>query len=507
MSLVNAPVNTMKWLRTSGPAVITSSGEPVRLRGVGLGGWLNMENFITGYPSTESSHRKAMRRALGQRRQELLFDSLLRSFFGHLDAEFIASLGMNCVRIPVNYRLWEDDARPGEINPRGFAHLDRAIDACAAAGLYTVIDLHAAPGAQNHHWHSDNPFHQPLFWQHRSFQDRAVKLWEAIAARYAGRPEVAGYNVLNEPADDEGTRLVDFYRRAVAAIRAVDGRHMVFLDGNRYAREFPFFGEPFENAVYAVHQYPEPGAADGGPYPGVTAGHYVDRDAVAAEFAAMTSYMRERGLPVWVGEFGPVYGVGTAGSGTDGAGTAGSGTGRDAQRRRLLADQIEIYETAGAGWSVWTYKDIGVQGLVVVDPASPWLTRTESARAKKQEVAADHWGMTTDEMRDVLEPLMARFTREFPGFDPYPFGARRYLEQLVLSIGFAEPIADEFAACFAGASDDELVALGESFAFRNCVERRDLCEVVTVVPRGGHSAPGDSADPDGPSPRCPPVRA
>ncbi len=90
MSLVNAPMNTMKWLRTSGPAVITSSGEPVRLRGVGLGGWLNMENFITGYPSTESSHRKAMRPALGQRPQELLFDSLLRNFFGHPDAEFIA---------------------------------------------------------------------------------------------------------------------------------------------------------------------------------------------------------------------------------------------------------------------------------------------------------------------------------------------------------------------------------------------------------------------------------
>ena len=137
------------------------------------------------------------------------------------------------------------------------------MDACAAAGLYTVIDLHAAPGGQNHHWHSDNPFHQPLFWQHRSFQDRAIGLWEAIASRYAGRPEVAGYNILNEPADEENTRLVDFYRRAIAAIRAEDAEHMVFLDGNRYAREFPNFGEPFENAVYAVHQYPEPGAADG----------------------------------------------------------------------------------------------------------------------------------------------------------------------------------------------------------------------------------------------------
>jgi hypothetical protein len=449
----------MKWLKTSGSSILAEEGEPVRLRGVGVGGWLNMENFITGYPFTESAHRQAMLRALGQRRRDLFFDSFLTSFFGREDAEFIASLGLNCVRIPVNYRHWEDDTRPGEIRAEGFAHLDRAIEACAAAGLYTVIDLHAAPGWQNHHWHSDNPFHQPLFWQQPSFQDRAITWWEAVAARYAGRPEVAGYNVLNEPADESGTALVDFYRRAVGAIRAVDGRHIVFLDGNRYAREFPFFGDPFENAVYAIHQYPQPGHADGGPYPGD-----VDRDAVEAEYQTLTRYMRERDLPVWVGEFGPVYGAGPE---------------RDAQRRRLLADQIDTYEAGEAGWSLWTYKDIGVQGLVSVDPASEYMARTAAVRAKKTAVAADHWGMTTDGMRDVLEPLLTRFAREFPGFDPYPFGPRGYLAQLVLNIGFAAPLSDEFAACFADTSDEELAALAGCFAFGSCVQNKDLCGVIS----------------------------
>jgi endoglucanase len=453
----------MKWLRTAGSGVVTADGEPVLLRGVGVGGWLNMENFITGFPATEFSHRQALRRVLGERRSGLLLGSLLDSFFGPQDAAFIASLGLNCLRIPVNYRHWEDDSWPGEINPEGFARLDRAVDACAAAGLYTVIDLHAAPGAQNHHWHSDNPFHRPLFWQHRSFQDRAIRLWETIAGRYADRPEVAGYNVLNEPADESATALAEFYRRAAKAIRAVDGRHMLFLDGNRYSREFPAFGEPFENAVYAVHQYPEPGAADGGPYPGPTAGRYVDAEVVAADFRAMTGYMRQHGVPVWVGEFGPVYGAGAE---------------RDAQRRELLSDQIAVYTAAGAHWSLWTYKDIGVQGLVATAPGSAWMRRTREVRAKKARLAADHWGTTTDGVRDVLDPLLARFTREFPGFDPYPFGARRYVEQLVLNICFAEPLADEFAACFAGASDEELVALGECFAFGNCEPNAELCELV-----------------------------
>ena len=121
----------MNWLRASDDAIVDSAGQRILLRGVGIGGWLNMENFITGFPGTESSHRQAMRRALGERRAALFFDSLLRHFFGAEDARFIASLGMNCVRIPVNYRHWEDDARPGQIDPSGFAHLDRAIDACA----------------------------------------------------------------------------------------------------------------------------------------------------------------------------------------------------------------------------------------------------------------------------------------------------------------------------------------------------------------------------------------
>jgi endoglucanase len=453
----------VKWLRTSGGDIVTADGERVLLRGVGVGGWLNMENFITGYPGTESSHRQALRRALGERRAALLLDSLLASFFGRQDAEFIASLGMNCVRIPVNYRHWEDDARPGQLKPEGFILLDQAVDACAAAGLYTVIDLHAAPGWQNHHWHSDNPFHQPLLWQHPHFQDRAIALWEAIAARYAGRPEVAGYNVLNEPADESGTALADFYRRAVAAIRVIDEEHIVFLDGNRYSREFGALGEPPPNAVYAVHQYPEPGAADGGPYPGESRGRHVDRDVVAADFAALTAYMREHGVPVWVGEFGPVYGAGAQ---------------RDAQRRRLLADQIETYTAAGASWSLWTYKDIGVQGLVVTGAESGWMRRTAAVRAKKARLAVDAWGATTDGMRDVLDPLLARFEREFPGFDPYPFGALRYVHQLVLHMCFAEPLADEFASCFADASDDELVALGECFAFGNCVPDEELCAVV-----------------------------
>ena len=46
-----------------------------------IGGWLNMENFITGHPANESM----MRAVLGPDRSELFFERLARGV-RHLDA-------------------------------------------------------------------------------------------------------------------------------------------------------------------------------------------------------------------------------------------------------------------------------------------------------------------------------------------------------------------------------------------------------------------------------------
>ena len=48
-------------LQVQGAAIVDGSGEPVRLKGTNIGGWLNMENFITGYSANESMMRAAVR--------------------------------------------------------------------------------------------------------------------------------------------------------------------------------------------------------------------------------------------------------------------------------------------------------------------------------------------------------------------------------------------------------------------------------------------------------------
>jgi endoglucanase len=451
----------MAKIRTRGDSLVDGDGNPVRLRGVGLGGWMNMENFITGYSANESLMRATVRDVLGDEKYELFFERLLASFFGEPDARMLAGRGLNCVRIPVNYRHFEDDAKPFQIKENGFRHLDRVIDECARNGIYTIIDLHALPGGQNNHWHSDNPTHVAAFWQHPHFQDRAVNLWEFLAQRYRDNSWVAGYNPINEPADETRQVVGPFYARLVGAIRAADPHTTLFLDGNTYSTEFDIFGEPWENTVYVCHDYARAGLARTGDYPGETNGVYSDRETLEQKFLERTEYSRRTGTPIWVGEFGPIY----------------TGDERiDAQRRTMLDDQLDIYRRHNASWSIWTYKDLGRQGLASVRPDSPYLTRFGDFVAKKDRLAADSWGSNGIGPAEATVPFQDMMEREFPRFGPYPWGRRDWVRTLILNITVAQPLAYEYAELFRGLDDGELIALADSFALANCDRRTTLLE-------------------------------
>lgn len=451
-------------LTTKGTSIIDEKGQEVLLRGFGLGGWMNMENFITGYPANEEAQRQALRQVLGDDRYEFFFDRFLEYFFERDDAQFIASLGLNLLRLPINYRHFESDMEPFVIKEEGFKHLDRVINLCAEQHIYTIIDLHALPGCQNQAWHSDNPTHKALFWQHKHFQDRVVHLWEVIANRYKGNPWVAGYNPVNEPADPSEKMLLPFYQRLYQAIRAVDPDHILFLEGNRYSTEFHMFTEIWPNVIYTVHDYALPGFIDGGPYPGISRGEYVDKAVLEQTFLRRTTFMRQTGTPIWVGEFGPVY-VGDLSA--------------DAMRYQVLRDQLEIYKRYQAHWAIWTYKDIGLQGIVYTAPDSPWRKLLASFLEKKARLGVDSWGSLDTHIRPLIHPLEETFDKEFPDYHPFPFGARWMIHLLVRHILFAEALLPEFAALFKGMNEQDIDTLMQSFRFKNCLQRTELASILS----------------------------
>ena len=89
-----------------------------------------------------------------------------------------------------------------------------------------------------------------------------VKLWQAIAKRYAGNPAILGYDILNEPIAPYhdvamlNPRLEPFYREVTTAIREVDPGRIVFLAGGQWSSSFDMFGPPFAyNLAYTYHLF------------------------------------------------------------------------------------------------------------------------------------------------------------------------------------------------------------------------------------------------------------
>ena len=247
----------MDMLQVKGNQIVNAHGQPMRLRGTCVGGWMNLEDFINGYPGAEHGLREAMTDAIGESRTQFFFDRMADYFFGEGDIAFVKSCGANTVRLPLNYRRFESDAEPGKYLEPGFARLDGILELCARHGLYVILDLHAVQGWQNTDWHSDNVSRNTLFWTQRQFQDRFVAFWEEFARRYKDNPTIAGYNVMNEPITNaprgrfssrytpKWDILNRVYRRVVDAIRAIDPKHIIFLEGDNFSKLFSGLDAPF----------------------------------------------------------------------------------------------------------------------------------------------------------------------------------------------------------------------------------------------------------------------
>jgi endoglucanase len=456
--------NNENWLKVSGNQILNGKGETVYLRGFGLGGMLHMENFINGYPANEESVREGLLDILGEKKYNLFFENFFESYFTESDAEYIKSLGLNLVRIPISYHNFEDDMNPRVIKQSTFKHLDRVIELCAKHQIYTIIDLHAFPGFQNQHWHSDNPTHKSLFWKHKDFQDRAVLLWEVIAQRYKDQPWVAGYDLMNEPADPTGRKVLPYYKRLRDAIRKIDINHILFLEGNTYATDFSMFTEVWDDVVYANHDYATPGFIYGGDYPGYTDGKYFDKETLEQYFLKRSEFMLSRNVPIWVGEFGPVY------------------TGipeKDEMRYQVLKDQLAYYKKYEVSWCIWLYKDLGLQAILSQNKNTPYMKLVSSFLERKNFLGADEWGSDGRNVRQVMSPIEELFKKEFSHYDPYPFGVQSHINLFVRHTLIAQALLPEYCNLFKNLSDKEVIALAQSFRFENYVKRERLEKILT----------------------------
>ena len=227
-----------------------------RLKGVNLGCWLLMEGYILGGRNIPESEFKRnfskVHGVAGLREFERLFRD---NFIREEDFKNISRMGANCVRLPFNHRLIE--TRPFVYSEEGFSYLNKALDWARKYNLGVILDLHAACGAQNRDWHSDSDGRARL-WENNEYRERTYLLWERIADRFKDKPALIGYDVINEPVivQERIARLKNFYKTALRRIKAVDKRHLIFLEGNLWATQIDFLPELIEdNVSVSMHGY------------------------------------------------------------------------------------------------------------------------------------------------------------------------------------------------------------------------------------------------------------
>lgn len=455
--------------------IINNQGTPIRLRGTCIGGWMNMENFINGYPGDEHGLRAAVAEALGRDKAQFFFDRWLDAFLAEEDFAYIKSLGANVVRLPLNYRHFERDDQPFQYLETGFTRLERAVQACARQGLYVILDLHAVQGWQNSDWHCDNSSRHTHFWQHSHFQERYVALWQEFARRYLGNATIAGYNVMNEPVSnapagrfyDDRDYQTDWEtfnqvnRRVVNAIRAVDPEHIIFLEGDLFSSRFAKMDPPFaDNLVYSSHNYAGPTYDPRHkPITPEMRAQNVQRQRQIFLAHEGTQYMQRHNVPLWVGEFGPNGDCG-------------------------LDDQISVFEEFGVHWTIWTYKDIGVMGFLNVKPDSAYHRALGPVLRAKKQLGVDNWlstglpGSVVSASLKEMAGLIEKTILEASGEAIDSNANQRYLAQTAIGMYAASLLQPVYAKCLKGLSKTELEEVAASFALRNCRPQEDILKVL-----------------------------
>ncbi len=259
---------SQSYLKAEGKVITNEEGDTILLRGMGLGGWMVQEGYMlqtSEFASPQWQIRETIEDLVGEEETNLFYESWLQNHVTKTDIDSLKSWGFNHVRLPMHYNLFtlpiQDEPIAGENTwiEKGFELTDSLISWCAQNEMYVILDLHAAPGGQGYAQEiSDyNPAY-PSLWESNENKNKTVDLWRRIAERYKDQPWVGAYDLINEPNWDlpGGTALRNLYIDITDAIREVDTKHLIIIEGNWFANDFTGLNNPWDsNMAYGPHKY------------------------------------------------------------------------------------------------------------------------------------------------------------------------------------------------------------------------------------------------------------
>jgi len=227
-----------------------------KIKGINLGSWFLIEGYILGGRNISESFFKGRFKDIYGHKELGNFQKLFRdNFIQEEDFHNISLIGANTIRVPFNYRLIEKN--PYSYSKEGLAYLDKVFLWARKYNLKIILDLHAAPGAQNCDWHADSSG-KALLWKKKENQKRTFSLWQKIVERFKDEEALIGYDVLNEPVlgSAETNVLNKFYKELIKKIRVIDKNKIIFLEGSQWAQKIDFLEDLIgENISISIHTY------------------------------------------------------------------------------------------------------------------------------------------------------------------------------------------------------------------------------------------------------------
>ena len=329
---------TQGFLKADGKRIVNEKGENILLRGMGLGGWMLQEGYMMKVRGQGQQHNIKSRiiELIGTEKTEDFYSAWLSNHTRKVDIDSMKAWGFNSVRLPMHFNLY---TLPVEMEPvkgkdtwieKGFQITDSLLAWCKANKMYLILDLHGAPGGQGNDLNiSDRDASKPSLWESEANQQKTIALWKKIAQRYSTETWIGAYDILNEPNwgfedlvnDKNGLKekknepLKKLMMDITAAIREVDKKHIIIIEGNGWGNNYNGILPTWDNnMVLSFHKY----------------WNYNTQASIQHILDARERY----NVPVWLGETGENSNV-------------------------WFADAIRLLEENNIGWAWWPLKKLG----------------------------------------------------------------------------------------------------------------------------------------------------
>ncbi|GAB3918665.1 cellulase family glycosylhydrolase [Mucilaginibacter boryungensis] len=325
------------FLKAQGKLIVNEKGEKVILRGMGLGGDMLQEGYMFKVAMLNQQYkiRAGIEDLVGAEKTAKFYDTWLANNTRKIDVDSMARWGFNSIRLPMHFNLFTlpvaDEKVAGQNTwlPKGFAMVDELLSWCKANHMYLILDLHATPGGQGNDLPiADRHPDQPNLWDSPANQQKMVALWKKLAERYKDEPNIGGYDIINEPnygfddpkdirgtAEKTNAPLKKLMMEITAAIRTVDKKHMVIIEGNGFGNNYNGVLPTWDNnMVLSFHKY----------------GNFNTQKSIQNFLNLRDKY----NVPLWLGESGE-------------------------NSNTWFTECISLAEHNDIGWSWWPLKKMG----------------------------------------------------------------------------------------------------------------------------------------------------